>query len=74
MSDLHGRFDKYTLMLNKINFTEEDELFLLGDVCDRGPESAQIFLDMMNRNNNVYPIMGNHEKTAGDNIYPAGKT
>jgi serine/threonine protein phosphatase 1 len=62
MSDLHGRFDKYSEMLNKINFTEDDELFLLGDVCDRGPESAQIFLDMMNRKKNVYPIMGNHEK------------
>ncbi|MBR6509001.1 MAG: metallophosphoesterase [Clostridia bacterium] len=61
MSDLHGRYDKYTIMLNKINFTEDDELFLLGDVCDRGPEAAQIYLDVMNRDN-IYCIMGNHEK------------
>lgn len=61
MSDLHGRYDKYTEMIKKINLTEDDELFIIGDVCDRGPESAQIFLNMMSRKN-VYPIMGNHEK------------
>ena len=37
MSDLHGRYDKYLQMLEKISFSDEDELFLLGDLCDRGP-------------------------------------
>ena len=61
MSDLHGRYDKYTEMLKKINFTGDDEMYLIGDICDRGPQAAQIYLDAMSRNN-VYCIMGNHEK------------
>ena len=61
MSDLHGRYDKYTEMLKKINFSGEDELYLIGDLCDRGPQAAQIYLDAMSRNN-VHCIMGNHEK------------
>lgn len=60
MSDLHGRYDKYTEMLNKLHFTGDDELYILGDICDRGPQSAQIYLDIMGRKN-VHCVMGNHE-------------
>ena len=60
VSDLHGRYDKYSAMLSKINFNDEDELYILGDICDRGPSSAQIYLDIMKREN-VHCIMGNHE-------------
>ena len=61
MSDLHGRYDKYIEMLNRINYSDEDEMYLLGDICDRGPETAQIYLDIMKRDN-IHCIMGNHEK------------
>ena len=60
MSDLHGRYDKYTEMLSKIHFTNDDELYILGDICDRGPASAQIYLEIMGREN-VHCVMGNHE-------------
>ncbi len=67
MSDLHGRYDKYTEMLSKIHFTSDDELYVLGDICDRGPSSAQIYLDIMKREN-VHCIMGNHEKMLLENL------
>lgn len=60
MSDLHGRYDKYREMLGKIEFKDTDLLFILGDVCDRGPDGVKILLDMMERKN-VIPIMGNHD-------------
>lgn len=60
MSDLHGRYDKYLEMLEKIHFNKDDELYIIGDICDRGFESAQLFLDIMKRDN-VHCIMGNHE-------------
>lgn len=63
MSDIHGCYDKYTEMLEKIGFSEDDSLYVLGDICDRGPDSAKIYLDMMKRSN-VFPIKGNHEKMA----------
>lgn len=63
MSDLHGRYDKYKEMLEKIHFSDEDILYVLGDVVDRGPDGIQILLDMAVRSN-VYPILGNHEMMA----------
>lgn len=63
MSDLHGEYKKYLAMLEKIKFSQEDTLYLLGDLVDRGPEPVKILQDIMQRPN-VYPLMGNHEVMA----------
>ena len=47
ISDIHGHFDKYKEMLEKINFTDGDTLYILGDVVDRGPDGIKILQDMM---------------------------
>jgi serine/threonine protein phosphatase 1 len=60
MSDIHGNYEKYTTALEVISFNEDDTLFVLGDVVDRGNNSMMILLDMMCRFN-VMPILGNHE-------------
>ena len=60
MSDLHGDYDKYVQMLQKIQLTEQDTLYVLGDVLDRGSQGVKILLDMMMRPN-IVPILGNHE-------------
>lgn len=63
MSDLHGEYQKYLAMLEKIKFSQEDTLYLLGDLVDRGPEPVKILQDIIKRPN-VYPLMGNHEVMA----------
>lgn len=63
MSDLHGCYDKYKQMLEKINFSNEDTMYILGDVIDRGNDGIKILLDMMKRPN-VVPMLGNHEYMA----------
>ena len=63
MSDLHGRYEAYRRMLELIRFSESDELYVLGDVLDRGPQPLEILLDMRARPR-VHPILGNHEHTA----------
>ena len=63
MSDLHGQYDKYMTRLEKIRFTDRDDLYVLGDVVDRGPEPMRILRDMSLRIN-VFPILGNHDWTA----------
>lgn len=60
MSDLHGCYLEYLEMLNLINFNENDILYILGDVVDRGKQPIDILKDMMSRNN-VIPILGNHD-------------
>jgi serine/threonine protein phosphatase 1 len=63
MSDIHGQYEKYLKMLEQIGFSDEDELYVLGDVVDRGPHPVKLLRDMSLRPN-VYPIMGNHEHMA----------
>ena len=63
MSDLHGHYNKYTQMLEKIRLKSGDTLYILGDVVDRGEDGIKILLDMMQRHN-IVPILGNHEYMA----------
>lgn len=63
LADLHGYYDKYSEMLEKIQFSPTDTLYILGDIIDRGPDGIRILRDMMLRSN-VIPLLGNHEFTA----------
>ena len=63
MSDIHGQYDKYLKMLEKINFSDSDELYIIGDVVDRGDSPIKILVDMSMRYN-VFPILGNHDYMA----------
>lgn len=60
MSDIHGMYDKYMEMMDLINLKEEDTLYVLGDIVDRGQDSMKILQDMMKREN-IVGIVGNHE-------------
>lgn len=60
MSDIHGEYEKYLEMLKLINFSDDDTLYILGDVIDRGNGGIKLLLDMSGRFN-VYPLLGNHE-------------
>ena len=71
ISDLHGCYDLYTKMLEKISFCEEDTLYILGDIVDRGKDGMKILLDIASRKN-VVCIRGNHDQQAGillSNLY-----
>lgn len=60
ISDIHGCYDEYKKLLEKINFSDEDILYVLGDAVDRGPKPIEVLKDMMSRSNVVY-ILGNHD-------------
>lgn len=61
MSDIHGDFKKYIEMLELINFKEEDELYILGDIFDRGDNPLGI-LEHIQKHKNIHLIKGNHEQ------------
>lgn len=63
MSDIHGCYKEYLKALKIIDFKDEDQLYVLGDMIDRGDEPIQLLLDMMSRHN-VFPLLGNHEYMA----------
>lgn len=60
LSDLHGCYDLYMAMLEKIRFSDRDTLFFLGDAADRGPKGIEILEDLRDRAN-VICLLGNHE-------------
>lgn len=64
VGDVHGCFSKLSAALDDVGFNPDagDRLFLLGDLVDRGPESAAV-LDWLARPG-VFAIRGNHEEMA----------
>ena len=59
-SDIHGEILRWKKMLELIHFSDEDTLYVLGDVIDRNPHGIEILLDIMRRPN-VKFVVGNHE-------------
>ena len=67
ISDIHGEYKKFITLLEKINFSEKDTLYVLGDVVDRGAEPVKVLRYMMTKPN-IVPIMGNHEVMACEGL------
>ena len=63
LSDIHGEYDLFMEMLDKIGLKDEDTLFVLGDVVDRGPDPIKTLLKLMEMPNAIC-IVGNHEYMA----------
>lgn len=61
MSDIHGEYQMFIKMLEKISFSEQDVLYILGDVVDRGPEPIKILQYIINKKN-IILLRGNHEQ------------
>ncbi len=43
ISDIHGCYREYLALLDKIHFSADDWLYVLGDAADRGPEPIKVF-------------------------------
>lgn len=59
-SDLHGQYTLFMKMLDKIKFSNNDTLYVLGDIIDRGPKSIKLFNHIISQDNIICTI-GNHE-------------
>ena len=63
MSDIHGQYDAFIKMLNKIKLKDEDTLYVIGDVIDRGPNFIKTLFYIMEKEN-IGLLAGNHEYMA----------
>jgi serine/threonine protein phosphatase 1 len=64
VSDIHGCPHTFTALLDTIACSRADELYLLGDYVDRGPDSKGVIdaiFDMQKAGYAVYCLRGNHE-------------
>ena len=59
LSDIHGNKDAFDSILAQINMTEQDHLYILGDVVDRGSDSLEL-LQGIRKMPNTTLLLGNH--------------
>ena len=60
ISDIHGAYDRFLKMLKKISFSDEDLLYIIGDIPSRGKQTFEL-LDYVMEKTNMIHIKGNHE-------------
>lgn len=60
ISDIHGEYDLFVTLLNKINFSNADKMIICGDIFDKGNQSIKL-LKYIRRHNNIIFLLGNHE-------------
>ncbi|WP_438350651.1 metallophosphoesterase family protein [Paenibacillus sp. FA6] len=71
ISDIHGCIDQLNQILHHIKYNSEyDQLILLGDYVDRGPNSKEVvdrIIELVKRHN-VIALRGNHDQRLVDLI------
>ena len=63
-SDIHGHYSMFEKLLDTINLTKRDLLIILGDSCDRGSQSYELYkkyYDLEKEGYNIKHLRGNHE-------------
>ena len=63
MSDIHGEYTLLLELLEKLSLGEDDVLYVLGDMLDRGPDPIQVLFALM-RLPQAICLVGNHELMA----------
>jgi serine/threonine protein phosphatase 1 len=60
IGDVHGHYEGLMKLMEAIAPASDDEIYFLGDVIDRGPQSSDV-IDFVIQNNYVC-LLGNHEQ------------
>jgi serine/threonine protein phosphatase 1 len=69
ITDIHGCIETFNALLDQIDLRPTDELYLLGDYVDRGPDSVGVIDRIMELQDGGYFVKclkGNHEEMALD--------
>ena len=62
-ADIHGEHEKFKRLLERIDLKDEDTLYILGDIFDRGPHPLITMVQVLDMPN-VHCLIGNHELMA----------
>ncbi|MEM7572716.1 MAG: metallophosphoesterase family protein [Bacteroidota bacterium] len=64
ISDIHGHCETFLRLLDRLQLSSSDELYLLGDYVDRGPDSCGVIesiFELKADGYQVHCLKGNHE-------------
>ncbi len=77
VGDIHGcSLTLQTLVQEQLQLTLQDQLFLLGDYINRGPDSLGVLsfiIDLQKNGYQVFPLRGNHEQMLISELKKHGK-
>ena len=59
-SDVHGHHHTLERLLERVSPSDEDQIWVLGDMVDRGPDPVSVMRTCRNLTN-AHILMGNHE-------------
>jgi len=77
ISDIHGFSQTFRSLLDRIGLAKDDELFILGDCIDRGPDSKGVLDTLIKLQEDGYKVkylMGNHEEMMLKAYYSPSQT
>ncbi len=60
ISDIHGNYDLFCRLMDKISFSDADVLYVAGDIVDKGADGIRL-LKLLFSLPNVRVVLGNHE-------------
>lgn len=63
VGDIHGHLATFRALVHRLNLSKEDRIVCLGDMIDRGPDSAGL-IEFIRSNEQIICIKGNHEQMA----------
>jgi len=70
VADIHGCFKTFKYLIEqRLELTHDDQLFLLGDYIDKGPQSKKTLnyiINLISKGYRIYPLRGNHEQDVLD--------
>ena len=65
ITDIHGCYQTFIKLLDTVDLKKRDQLFILGDMIDRGPYSYLVLdkiWQLLDRGYQIFPLRGNHEQ------------
>lgn len=63
VGDIHGHLATFRALIHRLKLRDEDRVVLLGDMIDRGPNSAGV-IEYVKNHPQIIAIKGNHEQMA----------
>lgn len=60
LADIHGDSEAFNRILSLIQMKEDDHLYILGDVVDRGPDRLWVRVSAIRRTARVFEV-GRHD-------------
>ena len=61
VGDIQGCFESFQALLQRMKWSNNDELWIVGDLVNRGPRSADVLRWCVANERQVRCVLGNHD-------------